>query len=45
VRPYAWLAIGTMCVTIAAALLLRRRLMQRQSSLFDHGAAGTDRAA
>lgn len=45
VRPYAWLAFGTMCVTIAAALLLRRRLMQRQSSLFDNGAAGTDRAA
>lgn len=24
-RPYAWLAFGTMCLTIAAALLLRRR--------------------
>lgn len=25
-RPYAWLAFGTMCVTIAAAQLLRNRL-------------------
>ena len=31
-RPYAWLAFGTMCVTIAAALLLAR-----QSSHFHHG--------
>ena len=25
-RPYAWLAFGTMCVTIATAQLLRNRL-------------------
>jgi toxin CptA len=25
-RPYAWLAFGTMCVTIAAVLLISRRL-------------------
>jgi toxin CptA len=43
-RPYAWLAFATMCVTIAAALLLRRRLMQwrwprgADSSHFDHEA-------
>jgi len=41
-RPYAWLAFATMCVTIAAALLLRRKLMHRtrgaDSSHFDHEA-------
>ena len=29
-RPYAWLAFATMCVTIAAALWLRRRLPPQQ---------------
>jgi len=43
-RPYAWLAFTTMCVTIAAALLLRRRLMRLRRSRgadfshFDHEA-------
>jgi hypothetical protein len=38
-RPYAWLAFGTMCVAIACAQLLRRRVMQARaadSSHFDH---------
>jgi Sulphur transport len=41
-RPYAWLAFATMCVTIAAAQLLRRSLAQARlrraagSSHFDH---------
>jgi len=30
-RPYAWLAFGTMCVTIAAAQLLRNRLAMTAS--------------
>jgi toxin CptA len=38
-RPYAWLAFATMCATIAAAMLLRRRHAARhggESSQFDH---------
>ncbi len=38
---YAWVAFGTMCVTIAVAQLSRRALMQwrvAKSSHFDHGA-------
>lgn len=41
-RPYAWLAFATMCVTIAAAQLLHRHLMRDRlrrstdSSHFDH---------
>jgi len=43
-RPYAWLAFATMCVTIAVALLARRKLMPMRragsadSSQFDHEA-------
>ena len=43
-RPYAWLAFAIMCVTIAVALLARRKLMQMHrargadSSQFDHEA-------
>lgn len=39
--PYAWVAFGTMCVTIAVAQLSRRALVQwrvAKSSHFDHGA-------
>lgn len=36
-RPYAWLAFGTMCLTIAAAQLLRRRWPK--FSLFHHRSA------
>jgi uncharacterized membrane protein YedE/YeeE len=40
-RPYAWLAFGTMCLTIAAAQLLSRRWPE--FSLFHHrGPAGGD---
>jgi toxin CptA len=39
-RPYAWLAFATMCLTIAAAQALRRR-----SSLFHHAGAHGDGAA
>ena len=41
-RPYAWVAFATMCVTIATAQLLRRNLMaahlrrSTDSSQFDH---------
>jgi toxin CptA len=38
-RPYAWLAFGTMCATIAGAQLLRRRVIRSRaidSSHFDH---------
>jgi toxin CptA len=42
-RPYAWLAFGTMCLSIAAAQLLRRRWPN--FSLFHHrGPAGGDAA-
>lgn len=42
-RPYAWLAFGTMCLTIAAAQLARRRWPD--FSHFHHrGAAGGDAA-
>jgi toxin CptA len=30
-RPYAWLAFATMCVTVAAALWLRRSLMRQHA--------------
>jgi toxin CptA len=42
--PYAWLAFGTMCVTIAAALALAR-WRRRESSHFDHGKARDHGAA
>jgi len=49
--PYAWLAFGTMCVTIAAALWLRRRLVRcdprarGNSSHFNHGPDGSTPAS
>ncbi|HEY9064950.1 MAG TPA: YeeE/YedE thiosulfate transporter family protein [Burkholderiaceae bacterium] len=46
--PYAWLAFATMCVTIAAAMLLSRRLAARrrgESSQFDHEHDGAPHAS
>ncbi|HKW84544.1 MAG TPA: YeeE/YedE thiosulfate transporter family protein [Burkholderiaceae bacterium] len=47
-HPYAWLAFATMCATIAAAMLLSRRLAARrtgESSQFDHEHDGASRAS
>ena len=47
-RPYAWLAFATMGVTIAAAMLLQRRVATwrgTDSSHFDHGRGREERAS
>ena len=47
-RPYAWLGFATMCVTIAAAMLLAKRFAARRavdSSHFDHERKSASRAS
>ena len=43
-RPYAWLAFATMCVTIAAALWLRRSLARPHAAVAPRLDRGPDRA-